>query len=474
MFLFLLADSVVRGGPAPITVPLRALPENPNYFMDGSGKPVYLTGSHAWNTLQDWGMDGLPQPTDFKAFVKTLVAHHHNMTLLWTTELPVLHNMPTTAGAPPDITVTPLPWQRTGPGNATDGKPRFDLTKFNPAYFERLRDRTQQLNAAGIYAGVYFFTGDALYDLRSAHDGYPLSAPNNINGIDAGDGDGGETIAAPNAVSEAQDAFIRKMIDTLNDLPNVLWIVSEEAPTNSVWWNAHHIALARSYEATKPLQHPIGYGTLNPHYAGGDQRILDSDADWISPVAPIAPTRGCGGGHPACKVVINDTDHSYFGIWNDSPQANRNYFWLNFTQGSQTLFMDPYLVCYPRQDRNYPVSPVHGIGRAPDKRWDPVRDTMGYIRRYAERMNLAAARPRADLTSTGHALANTIGAHAEYLVYAPYGGNFTVDLSANDREFTVEWFRAASGVTTAGPPVRGGAVRGFNPPFDGDAVLYLH
>lgn len=114
------------------------------------------------------------------------------------------------------------------------------------------------------------------------------------------------------------------------------------------------------------------------------------------------------------------------------------------------------------------------FGRAPDKRWDPVRDTMGYIRRYAERMNLAAARPRADLTSTGHALANTIGAHAEYLVYAPYGGNFTVDLSANDREFTVEWFRAASGVTTAGPPVRGGAVRGFNPPFDGDAVLYLH
>ena len=55
---------------------------------------------------------------------------------------------------------------------------------------------------------------------------------------------------------------MKKVIDTLNDLPNVLWIVSQEAPGNSKWWNSHLIALIRSYEAGKPLQHPIGYGVL--------------------------------------------------------------------------------------------------------------------------------------------------------------------------------------------------------------------
>src|SRR5262249_20883913 len=106
----------------PILSPLRALAKNPNYFTDGSGKAIYLTGSHTWNTLQDWGTNDSIQPLDFKAFVKMLVSYHHNFTLLWTTELPTFHGLPTTAGSPPDFTVTPFPWQRTGPGNASDGK----------------------------------------------------------------------------------------------------------------------------------------------------------------------------------------------------------------------------------------------------------------------------------------------------------------------------------------------------------------
>src|SRR5437773_7408329 len=140
---------------APIAAPLRALTTNPNYFTDGSGKAVYLTGSHTWNDFQDWGTDGSPQPFNFAAYVKMLVAHDHNFTLLWQTELPVFRELPTRANASPDFFVTPQPWQRTGPGNASDGKLKFDLAKFNQAYFDRLRARVQQLNAAAIYAGVY-------------------------------------------------------------------------------------------------------------------------------------------------------------------------------------------------------------------------------------------------------------------------------------------------------------------------------
>ena len=115
-----------------------------------------------------------------------------------------------------------------------------------------------------------------------------------------------------------------------------------------------------------------------------DATILNSDADWIAPAARISPTTSCGSGHPSCKVNINDSDHSYFGMWNDSPQVNRNYFWINFTNGNQTLFMDPYVVYYPREKRNLCPSPVNGIGSGPDPRWENVRDTMGYIRGYAD------------------------------------------------------------------------------------------
>jgi hypothetical protein len=277
-------------------------------------------------------------------------------------------------------------------------------------------------------------------------------------------------MTAPNAMTAFQDAYVKKVIDTLNDQPNVLWIVSQEAPPGSVWWNNHVISLTRAYEAGKPLQHPIGFGVLADN---NDATILNSDADWIAPAARISPTRSCGSGHPACKVNINDSDHSYFGMWNDSAQANRNYFWINFTQGNQTLFMDPYVVFYPREKRNLCPSPLHGIGSGPDPRWDNVRDNMGYVRDYADRLNLAAMAPRGDLCSTKHALASTHSVHPEFLVYAPTGGNFTVNLSGVAGSVAVEWMNPATGAKTVGATVSGGSTITFTPPFSGDAVLYL-
>jgi hypothetical protein len=160
-------------------------------------------------------------------------------------------------------------------------------------------------------------------------------------------------------------------------------------------------------------------------------------------------------------------------MWNDSPQVNRNYFWINFTNGNQTLFMDPYVVYYPREKRNLCPSPVNGIGSGPDTRWDNVRETMGYIRGYADRMNLAAMAPQGELSSTGHVLASAGSAHPEFLVYAPSGGSFNVNLSNSSGRILVEWMNPATGGKTAGADVSGGATRTFTPPFGGDAVLYL-
>jgi hypothetical protein len=455
----------------PASAPLVVSPSNPNYFQDATGAPIALCGSHSWNTLQDWGTNGSPQTLDFNAFVSFLTAHGHNFTLLWRTELPKFSNLPVTASSPPDFTVSLHPWMRTGPGNATDGRPKFDLTKFDQTYFDQLRSRVQALSSAGIYAGVYFFTGEWLKAFRSSSDGYPFSGPNNINGI-ADDGAlSSITMTAPNAITGYQDAYIRKTIDTLNDLANVLWIVSEEAPSGAAWWNSHVISTARAYEATKPFAHPIGYAAPD----NGDSVLYSSNADWVAPIARLSPTQTSGTGSPVRKVNINDSDHSYIGMWNDSAQVNRNYAWENFANGNQVIFMDPYVVYYPRENRNLCPSPINGIGNAPDARWNNFRDNLGYILRYSRRLNLANVTAQGLLSSTGWCLAQTPAVGAEYLVYAPGGGTFTVNLSAMaaTRSLSAEWFNPASGAVTAGSPVAAGATRSFTPPFGGDAVLYL-
>ncbi|HEY6976040.1 MAG TPA: putative collagen-binding domain-containing protein [Chitinophagaceae bacterium] len=481
--IFVLGTYLVCGAQTPIKGPLK-LSANPNYFEDANGNALILCGSQTWNTLQDWGSNGTIQKLDFDQFIKFLKAHDHNFTLLWSTELPKFHGLPTTdTSSPPDITVSPFPWKRTGPGLAADGGLKFDLTKFDESYFDRLRSRVQSLDSAGIYAGVYLFSGEWLLRFRCPTDGYPFSAANNINGIDDGYRGGSPetqigavTMTAPNAITNLQDAYVKKTINTLNDLPNVLWIVSEEAPENSTWWNDHLISLVRAYEKEKPCQHPVGYGVPSVFNSQIDSMLYNSDADWVAPLTRISPARSCGTGKPVCKVKINDSDHSYWEIWNDSPQKNRNYAWENFTNGNQVLFMDPYLVYYPRQKRNMCISPKNAICSLPDLRWENFRNNLGYILKYSRRLHLVNLTPDSSLCSTKYCLAQTPSTGAEYLVYNPSGGSFTMDLSAmpNTRMLAVEWFNPATGTAISQSSIHAGSSsQSFDPPFSGDAVLYL-
>src|SRR5712691_10477293 len=167
----------------------------------------------------------------------------------------------------------------------------------------------------------------------------------------------------------------------------------------------------------------------------------------------------------ARKVILNDTDHSYFwsGLTADGLAAQRAWVWENLVRGSQYLFMDPYLDPSHDPGRNNPA------GGQPDPYWDTIRQAMGRTLAYAERMDLAAAAPHDDLASTTFRLANP---GQEYLVYLPKGGEVTVDLSAAPEPFEVEWMHPVEGTITLVGTAAGGAMRVFTAPFNGDAVLY--
>jgi len=77
-------------GPAAITVtqpgfagPLRSSPVNPRYFTDGTGRAIYLTGSHTWPNFQDVGTTDPPAAFNWTGYLDFLVQHHHNVMKLW-------------------------------------------------------------------------------------------------------------------------------------------------------------------------------------------------------------------------------------------------------------------------------------------------------------------------------------------------------------------------------------------------------
>jgi hypothetical protein len=457
VILLLGASSVEAGTPA--TGPLRISTANPRYFADGSGRIIFLTGSHTWGNLQDYTYDELPSPPalDFDAYLAFLEQHNHNFFRLWVWESSF--NPKAKQGT---IRYDPMPYQRPGPGLALDGKPQFDLKRFNQAYFDRLRSRVVAARDRGIYASVMLFNGFSIEGKGNVGgdpwQGHPFHPKNNINGIDAGNGKAIHTLANP-AVTAHQEAYIRKIIDTVNDLDNVLYEISNEdgGGADDTAWQVHMIQFIKSYEAGKPKQHPVGMTQQYPQ--GNEAALLASPADWVSPGAKLWTAEGR-------KVVVNDTDHSYFwiGLRQDGVAAQRAWVWENFTRGNQCLFMDPYLDPSHDPGRNDPA------GGKPDPYWDPLRDAMGRTRACAERMNLAAAVPHGELASTGFCLADP---GREYLVYLPQGGEVTVDLSAALGSLGTEWLHPAAGTTVRAEPTAGGGRRTLRSPWPDDAVLYL-
>jgi hypothetical protein len=449
----------VNGSDGPARGPLRVHPTNPRYFTDGSGRAIFLTGSHTWGNLQDYtyATAHSPPPLDFDAYLAFLKAHNHNVFRLWAWES--AFNPNAKAGS---ISYDPMPYQRPGPGMARDGKPKFDLTRFNQGYFDRMHARVRAAGDAGIYSSVMLFNGFSIEGKGNVGgdpwQGHPLNPANNINGLDGGGPAGAHTLAN-RAVTVIQEAYVRKVIDTVNDCDNVLYEVANEdtaSPADTAW-QIHFINFIRTYESTKGKQHPVGMTSQWP--GPSDPTLRMSPADWISPQARLPASDGR-------KVILNDTDHSFFwiGLKEAGPDAQRAWVWQNFMWGSQCLFMDPYLDPSHDPGRNNPA------GGRPDPYWETLRKAMGQARTFANRINLAAMVPHDDMASTRFCLADP---GWEYLVYLPDGGRVVVDLSGASGTFHVEWTSLAEGTTTMGDPIAGGAKRTFVAPARGDAVLYL-
>ena len=247
---------------------LRVCPDNPRYFTDESGKAIYLTGSHVWNNLVDMGPSDPPPAFDFDRYLQWMQELNHNFIRLWRWEL-VSWNTEANDENKTHF-VEPHPWLRAGTEKALDGKPKFDLTQFNPAYFDRLRSRVRLAGEKGIYVSVMLFEGWGVQFIEDGFKGHPFHKDNNVNQIDGDpnqDGMGFEIyeLSLPE-VTRIQEAYVQKLIDTVNDLDNVLYEISNENHPPSTLWQYHMIDFVHTYEKNKPKQHPVG---MTFQYKGG-------------------------------------------------------------------------------------------------------------------------------------------------------------------------------------------------------------
>lgn len=373
--------------------PLKKHPTNPHWFTDNSGKAIYLTGCWTWNNVQDY--EGA---LDFTSYLNFLVVNGQNYFKFRVWE---------------HIDINPPLFKPTGTyGNIWNGGPKFDVTQVNPAYLQRLRERSIAAGQKGIYCqislfqwreeaavvptpnGVFFFTRNALH------------AQNNINGINGdtnGDGNGSEIqIETNSATTNIQKSYLRQIIDYLNDLDNIFWEVAIEGPTTGLSWRNEMINYIHSYESTKPKQHLVNISPTGMPYdynlsVAQMEFMLNGPADIVSPSFEM----GYDSNPPVNtrKILLNDDDHYW---WQDAggvpAWVGPHWVWKNFLRGVHTTLLDtlPKSVTGGFANTGNPAYVLHGGDSAI---YVAMRKNMGYAINYSKKMNLGNMFPRNDLSS---------------------------------------------------------------------------
>jgi hypothetical protein len=406
---------------------------NPRYFTDGT-RSIYMTGQHIPTIFNDW--TGAPT-IDFTAFIDNMAAKGHNFLRLWVLDNPKPQHLDHITGA-----VTPLPFKRTGPGRAADSGLKFDLSQLDQSFFDRLRARVKEAGNKGIYVSVMFSCGIFVNDPENWTYSMYRNPANNINADTAGMSNTDQWTLNNPAWCHFMNAYVDKVVDTLNDLDNVLYEVSNEAAIASSSWQERVIDRVHAREATAGRKvHFVGKTSYdgNSNDATINANLLASHADWISlagrtapPTTPNYRTDVPDASGP--QVSLLDTDHIY-GFGTPALESEMvQWVWRSLTRGHNPIYIT--------SQTGYPASVVKGKTVFNHSRL--VEAALGYSRTMADRCDLIHMPPDDSKSSTGYALVNP---NKEYLIYQPRTTSFTVTLPA--QRFSLEWMNPATGTLTA-------------------------
>ncbi len=203
-----------------------------------------------------------------------------------------------------------LPWARSGQGTAWDGLSLYDLSQFNPWYFQRLRDFAQICEEkALVFINAMYFQHNILeagahwadYPWRSAnninHTGFPEPPPyQNRKRIfmDEAFYDTSDPVRVP-----LHQRFIQHSLANLRDSPNVIHLLGEEysGPLSFTAFWLDTVARWSSQQQVDPLIGLSAPKDVQDAILADDRRnalvdVIDFKYWWVSPKGLYAPEGG--------------------------------------------------------------------------------------------------------------------------------------------------------------------------------------
>jgi hypothetical protein len=458
-FLLACLVALAAGQSGAASTPIALHPDNPHYFL-WRGKPtVLITSGEHYGALMNLDFD-------YRKYFDTLAADGMMLTRIFSgsyVEPEGAFKIARNTLAPrPERFISP--WARSDqPGYANDGN-KFDLRRWDEAYFTRLRDLARYASQKGIVIEFTLFCPmyeDGQWNLS------PMNVRNNVNGI----GDAGRlevfTLDKHADLLGVQETLTRKLVTELNPMDNVIFEIMNEPYALAVpmAWQ-HHIAdVIVETERGLPNKHLISQNIANKTATidAAHAAVSVFNFHYASPPEAVAANYHL-------NKVIGDNETGFRGT-GDAPYRMEAWDFVIAGGGLFNNLDYSFAAGYEDGTFVYPSSQPGG-GNA------GLRRQLKILRDFIYKFDFIHMRPDNAVVTSGTPAGGTVRALVEpgkaMAIFVRGGGVTSLGVQLPAGAWTAEWIDTKTGALARRTNIAGGGIKPIEAPaYESEIALRL-
>ncbi|MCF7818733.1 MAG: DUF6298 domain-containing protein [Kiritimatiellales bacterium] len=426
--------------------PISLNPVNPHYFQFNGEPTILITSTEHYGAVLNLDFDYIP-------YLNELQARGFNLTRtsMGTTCEYVGWFITPNPWAPAPGRFS-SPWARSSvPGYANGGN-KFDLTKWDEAYFARLKDFVAQAGARGIVVEISLFS--PMFD-ASIWALNPMNINNNINGFQYISPDDNDklfrrylyTLSNPDLLA-VQEAVVRKTIQELQPYDNVYYeIFNEPYYGADLDWQQYMIDVIVDEENAFPHKHMIAQNVFNETGTITDPNPAVSVFNFHYALQSAVDLN-----YGRNKVIANDET----GFHGNADYTYRREGWEFIMAGGGV---------YDHLDATFTSETPDGSGVNNNNCGGgaSIRSQIAVMKSFIEGFDFIHMVPRTDVVEGGrHALVDEGKAYA---IYVESNGVSSLGVTLPAGEYLAEWVDTLTGAVAKSETfVHGGGLRNLAAP----------
>jgi hypothetical protein len=412
-------------------MPISLHPQNPHYFLYRDKPTILITSAEHYGAV-------LNLDFDYITYLDELKSKRLNLTRTFTgayLEPSGAFNITANVLAPKPAKFI-CPWLRSEEPGHTLGGNKFDLTRWDPAYFERLRDFVSSAEKRGIIVELALFCP---FYKDDQWIGSPMYAANNINGLGNVQREEVYTMDKHGGLYAIQEAMVRKIVHELQQYGNVIYEICNEPYFGGVTMEWQHQIASVIDETEKELgvRHLISQNIANhtalitnPHPA-----VSLFNFHYASP--PVAVVQNY---HLNKAIGNNET-----GFRGQQDSTYRKEGWEFILAGG---------ALYNNLDYSFTADHEGGDFRYPEKQpgggSTSLRTQLGYLADFINSFTFVQMKPDSLFIADG-LLSPSVGyvlaePGQQYAVYLLHAGGAQLSLQLPSGRYKLDWLNPVTGV----------------------------